>query len=44
MDQTITTPTAGWMSYDEFAEQFYETPLAWTNPDPIDIPENELPY
>ena len=48
MDQNIThdtltiTSTAGWMSYAEFAEEYYETPLPRTKI--AIIPEEELPF
>jgi hypothetical protein len=50
MDQTLThdtlaiTFTAGWMSYEEFAEEYYETTIPYTRPTPVVIPEHELPY
>ncbi len=51
MDQIImhhemtTTSTAEWMSYLEFAEEYYETPLPNCHPAPSEmIPENELPF
>jgi len=51
MDQTLThdtlacTSTAGWMSYEEFAEEFWETPLPRTRPTELAIiPEDELPW
>jgi hypothetical protein len=51
MDQTLTqatlaiTSTAGWMSYEEFAEEFWETPVTYNRTAPAEIiPENELPF
>ncbi len=50
MDQTLThdtlaiTSTAGWMSYEEFAEEYYETPIPYTRTPRVEIPEHELPY
>lgn len=51
MDQTLTqdtlaiTSTAGWLSYAEFAEEFWETPVTYTRTAQTEvIPENELPY
>ena len=50
MDQTLThdtlatTSTAGWMSYEEFAEEYYETTIPYTRTTPGVIPEHELPY
>ena len=48
MDQTLThdtlaiTSTAGWMSYAEFAEEYYETTLPPTEIEVIR--EDELPF
>ena len=48
MEQTLThdtlaiTSTAGWMSYAEFAEEYYETPLPPT--ETAIIREEDLPF
>ena len=50
MDQIMhlemtTTSTTGWISYAEFAEEYYETPLPNYWPAQSEtIPENELPF
>ena len=51
MDQTlmhdtlVSISTAGWMLYEEFAEEFWEMPLPRTRPTAIAIvPEDELPW
>ena len=50
MDQTLThdtlaiTSTVGWMSYEEFAEEYYETTIPYTRTTPVVVPERELPY
>jgi hypothetical protein len=50
MDQTMThdtlaiTSTAGWMSYEEFVEEYYETIIPYTYTTSVVIPEHELPY
>ncbi len=48
MEQTLThdtlaiMSTVGWMSYAEFAEEYYETPLPRT--EIAIIPEEDLPF
>ena len=51
MDQTLTHDTlvsisaGGWMSYEEFVEEFWEMPPPRTRPTAIAIiPEDELPW
>ena len=44
-DTLATTSLAGWLSCEQLAEEFWETPLPRTRPTPIaTIPEEELPY
>ena len=43
--QPPLTSTAGWMLYEEFAEEFWEMPLPRTRPTAIAIiPEDELSW
>lgn len=39
-----TTPAAGWMSYEELTEEFYETDWSRTPAARAEIPESELPF
>jgi hypothetical protein len=44
-DEVTTTSTDGWMSYEEFAEEFWEKPVKRTRPIRVEIiPEGELPF
>ncbi len=42
-DTLAITSLAGWISYEQIAEEFWETPLPRLTPIAI-IPEEELPY
>ena len=43
-DTLATTSLAGWLSYEQIAEEFWETPLPRTLTQIATIPEEELPY
>jgi hypothetical protein len=45
LDTLATISTAGWMSYEEFAEEYWEKPIRHSRPARSEIiPESELPF